>query len=133
MLGAREWKEFYRQERESLGDAGLLALFDRAPKVVAPSAGHGALVFPHTRLSASGHLIASAAAAIVDSQCETVLAIGVLHGRDRGDASRRKIYGPEVEDEEFSLDNFQALVELAAKRARRRPPRVVARYPFLTG
>ena len=35
--------------------------------------------------------------------------------------------------EEFSLDNFVALVELAAKRANKRAPKVTARYPFLVG
>jgi hypothetical protein len=35
--------------------------------------------------------------------------------------------------EEFSLDNFSALLALAAAREGVRPPRVVARYPFLVG
>ena len=36
-------------------------------------------------------------------------------------------------EEEFSLDNFTALLELAARRAGKKPPRVHARYPFLVG
>jgi hypothetical protein len=62
-----------------------------------------------------------------------VLALGVLHRRNRGDQTQRGIYGEEVEVDEFSLDNFRVLVDFAARRAKVDPPRIVARYPFLTG
>src|SRR5262245_44114791 len=50
MLTAAEWKRFYQTEREQLGQTGLLDLFDRAPKIELSKS--GAIVFPHTRLSA---------------------------------------------------------------------------------
>jgi hypothetical protein len=49
------------------------------------------------------------------------------------------VHGPDIPDdgghwsEEFSLDGFVALVELAAKREHRKAPRIVPRYPFLGG
>ena len=131
MKTAREWKELYRAEREQLGEAGLAALFDRAPQVKLTQS--GAIIFPHTRLSASGHLIAAAANAVVQSKCEMVLALGVLHRSDRSDATQRRVHDEAVEADEFSLDNFRVLVEIAARIAKRPPPRIVRRYPFLVG
>jgi len=155
---AREWKEYYASERAELGDAGLLALFDRPTAVplaaLASPPGKEALVFPHTRLGESGHLTAAVALAVVRSGCEEVLALGILHGCREIDAtlvrraregapsaraSLRRVHGPEVPGdggywtEEFSLDGFCALVEAAAKREGKRAPRVVVRYPFLVG
>jgi hypothetical protein len=149
---AREWKEFYARERVQLGEAGLLALLDRARAVEVPK--RGALVFPHTRLEASGELVAAVALAVVRSGCDEVVALGVLHGARDADAALvrraregapsaraalRRVHGPDVPDdggywtEEFSLDGFVALVELAARRERRKAPRVLQRYPFLGG
>ncbi len=149
---ARAWRAFYAREREELGEAGLLARLDRAPIVAVPT--RGALIFPHTRLRDSGHLVAAVANAVVASGCERVLALGVLHGareRDAGAVARaragdpvarqalRGVHGPGVDgdgghwDEEFSLDGFRALVNLAARRAGRRPPQLIERYPFLVG
>lgn len=121
-----------------------------------------ALVFPHTCLETSGELAAAAALAVVRSGVEEVLALGVLHGgreedaalvgraraaaegREDGDpeawARLRRVHGPGIAGdgdhwrEEFSLDGFVALLETtAAQVSRRRPPRVVCRYPFLVG
>jgi hypothetical protein len=126
----RDWKAFYAREREELGEDGLARLLERAPRVDLPPG--GALVFPHTRLATSGELAAAAARAVVASGRETVLAVGVLHrGRERTPA--RGLHDERVADEEFSLDGFVALLDLAARRAGRAPPRVVARYPFLVG
>jgi hypothetical protein len=149
---AREWKAFYAQERAALGEAGLLALLDRARPLEVPR--RGALVFPHTRLEASGELVASVALAVVRSGCDEVVALGILHGARDEDATLvrraregapsaraalRRIHGPGTADdgghwtEEFSLDGFMAMIELAAKREGKRAPRVVQRYPFLGG
>jgi hypothetical protein len=152
---AREWKSYYAQERERLGRAGLCACLDRAEALAEqPVAGQGALVFPHTRLEASGELTAAAALAVLRSGCEDVLALGVLHGARQGDAALvqrarqgeepalsllRRLHGPGVPEdagrwrEEFSLDNFCALLEAAAGRAGKRRPRVIRRFPFLVG
>lgn len=152
MLTARAWKEYYRHERSVLGEGGLAALLDRAPPVDLPAM--GALVFPHTRLAASGELPAAAALAVLRSGRDEVLALGVLHGAREEDAGSvaaaragdaaarallRRVHGPGAPGddgrwtEEFSLDGFSALLDLAARRAGRRPPRVIARFPFLAG
>lgn len=120
------WKAYYAEERKELGEAGLLALFDDPPRVVLRSG--GAIVFPHTRLRSSGKLIAAAARAVLDSGADRVLAIGIRHGAREGS---RGIYD-HVEDE-FSLDNFAVLLELAARRANKKPPELIRRFPFLTG
>ncbi len=149
---AREWKEYYALERAQLGEAGLLALLDRARTVPLPK--KGALVFPHTRLERSGELAAAVALSVVRSGCDEVVALGILHGGREVDAqlvrraregapsarsALRRVHGPDTPGdggywvEEFSLDGFLALVELAAKREGKKAPRVVARYPFLVG
>ena len=152
MKSALDWKKYYARERERLGPEGLSACLDRAG--APPFVDQGALVFPHTRLDASGELTAAAALAVLGSGREEVLALGVLHGGRQEDAERvalarggdeqarrllRRVHGPGVRgdaghwQEEFSLDNFCALLEVAARRTGKRPPRVVCRFPFLVG
>ena len=152
MWTAREWRAFYARERASLGEGALEAMLDRALEVPLPA--RGALVFPHTRLSRSGELVAAVANAVVRSGADRVLALGVLHGARtedqalveaarRGDAGAvarlRRVHGAHVPGdeahwaEEFSLDGFAALLELAARRSGRKAPEVLARYPFLVG
>ena len=152
MKSAREWKVYYAHERSELGEKGLSALLERAPRLALPKG--GALVFPHTRLTQSGELPAAVAAAVVREGCDEVVALGILHGAREQDAalvrraregapsargSLRRVHGPDTPGdagywaEEFSLDNFAALVEVAAARANRKPPRILFRYPFLVG
>lgn len=152
MWTASAWKSWYAEERATLGERGLSALVERAPGVSLPS--RGALVFPHTRLAISGELVAAAARAVVESGADRVVALGVLHGaraEDRalveaarlGDskaaAKLRRVHGGLLSSEasywseEFSLDGFTALLEVAARRAGRATPTIVARYPFLVG
>ncbi len=146
MDSAYAWKQYYRAERGRLGTEALLALLDAAkPLAVRPG---GAVVIPHTRIEVTGHQIASAVATVLASGVDRVLALGVLHGarrsdRDRvasaraGDAdARRELRGVHDESglasEEFSLDGFTALLELAAPRVGR-DIEVIRRYPFLVG
>lgn len=149
---ARAWRAFYARERDELGEAGLSERLDRAPVVPVPAG--GALIFPHTRLRHSGHLVGAVARAVVESGCDRVLALGVLHGAREADADAvararagdpdarralRRVHGAGLPgdgghwDEEFSLDGFRALVGLAARRAGRRPPALIERFPFLVG
>jgi hypothetical protein len=152
---SREWKDYYARERAELGEIGLSALLDRATATARlPLPGKSAIVFPHTRLADSGHLAASVALAVVRAGCDEVVALGILHGGREADAplvrraregapsarsSLRRVHGPGIAGdagywaEEFSLDGFCALVGAAARRERKKPPRVVARYPFLVG
>jgi hypothetical protein len=151
MKSARAWKTFYAQERRELGDRGLLCLLDDAEPLAAPAKG---MIFPHTRLATSGALCAAAALSAVRSGADEVLAIGVLHGAREADAESvqraragdpdaraalRRVHGPGAPhdtghaEEEFSLDGFSALIEAAARREGRSAPRLILRYPFLTG
>lgn len=156
MPTARWWKSFYARERDALGARGLDRLFDQAEAL---PVGAGSLVFPHTRLVARDgtpaalHAVA-AALAVVRSGASEVLAVGVLHGAREADAelvararagdddargALRRVHGRGAPldaghaDEEFSLDAFAALLEAAARREGRAAPRLIARYPFLTG
>lgn len=152
MKTARDWKEYYARERETLRLEGLHALLGRAMEVEMPEG--GALVFPHTRLEATGDMVAAVALAVVRSGCEEVLALGVLHGARVEDAELvqraregdveartllRRVHGPGVAGdegrwtEEFSLDGFCVLVKLAARWLGKKAPRVICRYPFLVG
>src|SRR4051812_24279700 len=127
MKSAKAWQTFYRAERAALGEAGLMRLLERAPALPRDVLRRGgAVVFPHTRLNASGTLPAAAARAVVESGCDTVLALGVLHGAREQDAplfararagdeasvrELRRVHGPGTSHddlhwtEEFSLEN----------------------------
>ena len=148
MKSAAEWKAFYTRERASLGDVGLTQRLDRAPDVELRQG--EALIFPHTMMAATGHLTAAVARAVVRSGADEVLALGVLHGGREQDAKRvkrardgdpiargalRRVHADTdaVCAEEFSLDGFAALLALESARQGKKPPRVIARYPFLVG
>jgi hypothetical protein len=154
MKTAAEWKRFYEAERATLGEAGLAACLDRARADDACARIEArlgvALVFPHTMLAASGHLVAAVALAVVRSGADEVLALGVLHGARERDAALvqaaragesgaratlRRVHPAEAPScaEEFSLDAFSALLLVAARAEGKPPPRVHARYPFLVG
>ena len=142
MPAAAWWKAFYARERS---ETDLDALLEAAPVIPFPE--HDALVFPHTRLSSSGLLVASVAKAAARTRRE-VLALGVLHGARERDADRvrrarsgdadalRELRGVHDESglasEEFSLDGFRALYEKACRREGV-APRLTTRYPFLVG
>lgn len=136
MPSTQWWKEYYADERKSLGDQFLEALVLNAPLLELPR--DGALIFPHTRLAISGSQTAAVARAVIESGRDTVLAIGVLHGVPHG-VEMRGIHGPgapvgqDVWRDEFSLDNFDALLDVAARILAKPKPMVIARYPFQTG
>lgn len=151
-MRAGDWKRWYAAERAALGEPGLARLLDAAPTVAFPP--HGALVFPHARLAACGTHVAAVAKAVVASGTSTVVALGVLHGGRAADAADvaaakagepaaverlRRCHGPGAPGdagcwtEEFSLDNFKALLDLAARRAGKPSPQVIERYPVLVG
>lgn len=148
MKTAAEWKVFYARERAALGEVGLRERLERAPELELPAG--GALVIPHTRMAVTGDLTAAVARAVVQSGADEVLALGVLHGAREEDADQvrrakagdmaalqalRRVHdgGDALCADEFSLDNFAAMLSLAAAREGRKAPRVVARYPFLVG
>jgi hypothetical protein len=146
MDSAHEWKQYYAAERSRLGETHLLRLLDAASPL--PYARGGAVIVPHTRLEITGNQIASAVQTVVDSGADHVLALGVLHGARRADRQRvaaaragdadaiDALRGVHDEDglaaEEFSLDGFVALLDMAARRIGRSID-VTRRYPFLVG
>jgi hypothetical protein len=124
-----DWKRWYAAERARLE---LGRLFDGAPDVALPE--NGALIFPHARLEVCGPQVAAVARAVVRSGRDSVLALGVLHGKPRDDAALRGIHGPgAVTEDEFSLDNFRELLAVAARLEGRPAPRLVERFPLFTG
>ena len=152
MPSALWWKKFYESERISLGESALEAMVASAPSL--NRSRNSTIIFPHTRLAASGHLTAAAARSIVESGCDTVLAIGVLHGGRESDAeivararagdagaikALRGIHGPGapldvgIWKEEFSLDNFEVMLHTSARLLGTSVPQLIKRYPFLTG
>jgi hypothetical protein len=133
---ASEWKTFYAHEREKLGEVGIAERLDRAPEVTLPAG--GALVFPHTMLSVTGHLTAAVARAVVRSGADEVLALGVLHGgrRNQADLVRRARGGEQAARQalrKIHAGDFVTFLGLAARREGKKPPRVHAYYPFLVG
>jgi len=117
------WKEYYAREREGLD---LDALLDAAPEIDFPE--RGALVFPHTRLAATGRMVAAVARAAARARRE-ILAVGVLHGV-RGPRGVHEETG--LARDEFSLDGFRTLYGRACAREGI-APRMVARYPLEVG
>ncbi|MDP4199407.1 MAG: hypothetical protein Q8922_09765 [Bacteroidota bacterium] len=130
------WKQFYAAERTSLGKKYLESLILDAPLLTLPA--RGALIFPHTRLAVSGYHTAAVARAVIESGCDIILALGVLHGVPRN-PELRGIHGPGMPNdmaiwsEEFSLDNFEVMLETAARILSKPMPRLIMRYPLLTG
>ena len=113
----------------------------------------GAILFPHATLSVCGHQIAAAVHACLDCGAERVLALGVLHARTEELKSARErvaagsdpsgeaawgIQGPGLAGRqdwqaEFSLSHFQFLWREETKRRGIAGPKLILRYPFLTG
>jgi len=113
----------------------------------------GALLFPHVGIAVGGHQIAAVVDAVLASNVDAVIALGVLHARTEeletarvrvangGDPSREAcwgIQGPGLArrkdwEQEFSLDHFCFLWEEAGKTRQRSMPELVMRFPYLAG
>lgn len=112
-----EWKTFYANERRTLD---LDAIVRSAPRIDFPEA----LIFPHTRLSVSGPIVAACALAAARTQKE-ILAIGVLHGAPPGFG--RGVHA--IVPDEFSLDGFSALYARACALEGLTPKTIHTRFP----
>lgn len=127
MQTAAEWKRYYAAERARMGVDALRALV--ASNAPLPIVRGDAILVPHTRLEVTGSQIGRAVATVIASGAERVLAIGVLHGMSRDDASRRGVHREDgLAADEFSLDAFAELMALTAPHVE-----VVRRYPLLVG
>ncbi len=149
--------ETYRQEYDDLGVVGVDAILDRgrtwdlAPVLKSG----GAIVFPHVHIADCGPYVAATVHACLDSGADQVLAIGVLHAAtDEMDAAKtratqgvtlyeaeplRGVYGeglPEAIEcwkRDHGLYGFRRLLLHEAERRGVMPPKLIERYPFLTG
>lgn len=143
------------QERFHLGQEGINLLLDagRQWQLASVLQSGGALIFPHTYLHACGHQVAAVVHACLDSGADRILAIGVLHalantmieareqearGEDIQPHLLRGIQGPGLQDrcdwiKEFSLRNFEFLLEKEVQRRGTVQPKLYLRYPFLVG
>lgn len=154
MAALPDFKALAAADHARLGAAGARALLaaGEAWKLAHVLAGGGALIFPHSRVEACGHLVAAVVSACLGCGAERVLVLGVLHALTPGlDAARRRvaaggdpaaeaswgIQGPGFagrEDwrREFSLDHF---LWLWAEATRERPeaPELILAYPYLAG
>lgn len=143
------------QERAELGEAGIHQILDAGKKFMLAQTLRegGSIIFPHAGLRASGHQIAAAVHACLDSGANCVLAVGVLHALtpELQDARVRVANGAEVTqekywgiqgprrkghknwEEEFSLLDFQFLWHVECQRRGIQGPELIVRYPYLTG
>jgi hypothetical protein len=143
----------YRAEHAALGEAGTLALLERARQWdLAPvlRAG-GVLVFPHAGVADCGHQIAAVVNACLDSGLARVVVVSVLHAfTDEMQAARVRvaqgedpaqwpfwgIQGPGLpgRDEwrqDHALMSFRHFWAAETRRRGIAGPEVVERYPYL--
>ena len=148
----------YRREHGELGEAGTLAMLERAadfPLADTLNEG-GVLVFPHAGVQDCGHQIATCVRSCLDSGAEQILVISVLHAfsdamedaRQRvsagGDPSVEELWGiqgPGLEGHQewrgdHALYSWRHFWDAELKRRGiddARAPQVIERYPYLAG
>ena len=152
-----DFKQIARAQETQLRAQDIETLFEKG-RSLGPLAqvleARGALLFPHVGIAVGGHQIAAVIHAVLESNAETVLVLGVLHARtEELDAARQRVANggaPELEDawgiqgpgtsgrndweKEFSLDHFLFLWQEARKLFRPdRVPELVLRFPYLAG
>ena len=92
----KEIHRLYRREHEELGEAGTLAMLERAgdfPLAGTLNAG-GVLVFPHAGVKDCGYQIAACVRACLDSGADRVVAVSVLHAfSDAMEDARQRVSG----------------------------------------
>jgi len=106
------------------------------------------LVFPHVHIADCGHQVAAVVNACLNSGADQVLAIGVLHAwTDEMVAARasdsghplRRVFGEgldnpiDVWERDHSMHGFKRMFADACALRGVVPPKLVVRYPFLTG
>lgn len=151
------FRSTYEAEYAELGDEGVAHLLMRGQRwsLTSTLARRGALVFPHVHIADCGPYTAAAVHACLESGADQILAIGVLH-TFTDDMDRAKVrvlaaeegleseplrgfYGPGLVNrldwwqQDHGLYAFTHLLSDACRLKGIKPPRVIARYPFLTG
>ena len=154
----KEIHRLYRREHEALGEAGTLAMLERAadfPLSGTLDAG-GVLVFPHAGVQDCGYQIAACVRACLDSGADRVVVVSVLHAfsdamedaRQRvsggGDPRREALWGiqgPGLEGRQewrgdHALLSWRHFWQAEIRRRGidgSRAPQVIERYPYLAG
>jgi hypothetical protein len=145
----------YRAEHAALGEAGTLALLERARQwdLTPVLAAGGVLVFPHAGVADCGHQIAAVVNACLDSGAERVVVISVLHAFTDDMQAARVAVAAGADPARFPFWGIQgpgragrgewhgdhALMSWRhfwAAETRRRGiagPEVIERYPYLAG
>ncbi len=144
-----------QSERKRLGEEGLNSILDLGKQwnLADTLRAGGSIIFPHAGLETCGHQIAAAVHACLEGMADQVLAIGVLHALtdELEDARVRVAAGgdPITEDSwgiqgpglagredwksEYSLSNFEILLNQEALKRGVKAPAVFFRYPYLAG
>jgi len=148
----------YAAEYQELGAVGVDAILERGREWnLAPvlSSG-GVLTFPHVHIADCGPFTAAVVNACLDSGADTILVLSVLHpfapGADDArirvqtqktqpeDEPLRGIFGPGQREnviatwkKDHALYDFRLLLAAEAKRRGIKQPRLIERYPHLTG
>jgi len=148
----RYFRSSYAEEYDRLGDSGIGAVLERGLRwdFRGLLEKGGVLVFPHVHIADCGPYTGAVVNACLDSGADQVLAIGVLHAWTDEMVEARLIPEPEGHplrgiyesgtdsrlgwpQEDHSLYGFTRLLGDAARLRGVAAPRLVTRYPFLTG
>lgn len=150
------YRKTYEEEYDALGEEGVDAILERGrtfhlEKVLTD---RGVLVFPHVHIADCGPYTAAVVEAVLESGTDQVLAIGVLHAwSDEMEQARARTSDPAKLEEEplrgiygeglankldywsrdHSMYSFTRLLGDAAAKRNVPPPKLIVRYPFLTG
>jgi len=146
-------EKHYYQEPRLLGERGLERVLEEGKRynIAETLASGGSVIFPHTFINNCGYQIAAVVHACLDSGCDQVLVLGVIHrltedlkrcrvrevnGEDVSKEPLRGILGPGIERDncwqnEYSLFMFETLWNSEVKRRGITPPRLIKRYPHL--
>lgn len=149
-------QQLYRREHVALGEAGTLALLEKARQWdLAPTlqAG-GVIVFPHAGVADCGHQVAAAVHACLDSGADRVVVISVLHAfteemeaarirvANGGDVTQERFWGIQGTglagerqewQEDHALYSWRHFWQAETQRRGGRAPEVIERYPYLAG
>jgi hypothetical protein len=151
------FRKTYEEEYDALGEEGIGAILERGRSwsLGTVMSQGGALVFPHVHIADCGPYTAAVVDACLACGADQVLAIGVLHAftdemerakariaaQDAGLEGEplRGIYGEGLPGsldcwrQDHSLYGFARLLHDAARLRGVPVPRLILRYPFLTG
>lgn len=153
VVGKKIWG-LIEHSKQLLSHEDLCEILDQGKEVAKGLLDDGKVaLFPHVGLTRCGVQVASVVNACLDTGSDTILAIGVVHALtdEIHDLRQRQEEGKSLDNEplrgihfydgvnpkwlhyEFCLDSFEYLLEIEAKRRKRKVPKVIRAFPFLVG